>query len=142
MTILDDARAGMDPSVRPQDDLFGHVNGKWLAETEIPSDRSTYGAFALIAEEAEKQVRAIIARASSARPPPAIRRAQAVAARSSKARACCARAYWTAAAKLGSAAASSSRDTGQWSSRSRRGAGRCTCATRPTCNPPSMPICS
>jgi putative endopeptidase len=60
MTILDDARAGMDQSVRPQDDLFGHVNGTWLAETEIPSDRSTYGAFALIAEEAEKQVRAII----------------------------------------------------------------------------------
>jgi len=60
MTILDDAREGMDQAVRPQDDLFGHVNGRWLAETEIPSDRSTYGAFALIAEEAEKQVRAII----------------------------------------------------------------------------------
>jgi putative endopeptidase len=60
MTILDDARAGMDLSVRPQDDLFGHVNGTWLAETEIPADRSSYGAFALLAEEAEKQVRAII----------------------------------------------------------------------------------
>jgi putative endopeptidase len=60
MTILDDAREGMDPSVRPQDDLFGHVNGRWLAETEIPADRSSYGAFALLAEEAEKQVRAII----------------------------------------------------------------------------------
>jgi len=34
MTILDDAKAGMDPSVRPQDDLFGHVNGTWLATFE------------------------------------------------------------------------------------------------------------
>ncbi|WP_255355970.1 hypothetical protein, partial [Frankia sp. CpI1-P] len=27
MSILDDAREGMDLDVRPQDDLFGHVNG-------------------------------------------------------------------------------------------------------------------
>src|SRR4051794_10247250 len=60
MTILDDARAGMDLSVRPQDDLFGHVNGRWLSEEEIPSDRATWGAFALIAEQAERQVRAIV----------------------------------------------------------------------------------
>jgi endothelin-converting enzyme/putative endopeptidase len=60
MTILDDARPGMDPSVRPQDDLFGHVNGRWLATEEIPSDRSSWGAFAVIAEQAEHQVRAII----------------------------------------------------------------------------------
>ena len=51
MTILDDARPGMDDSVRPQDDLFGHVNGRWLAETEIPSDRSSWGGFAMLAEE-------------------------------------------------------------------------------------------
>ena len=30
MTILDDARSGMNPDIRPQDDLFGHVNGRWL----------------------------------------------------------------------------------------------------------------
>ncbi len=60
MTILDDARAGMDPTIRPQDDLFGHVNGRWLTETEIPSDRSSWGGFAMLAEEAERHVRAII----------------------------------------------------------------------------------
>ena len=43
MSILDDAREGMDPDVRPQDDLFGHVNGRWLADTDIPSDRSSWG---------------------------------------------------------------------------------------------------
>ena len=65
MTTLDDARPGMDESVRPQDDLFGHVNGRWLAETEIPADRSSWGAFAVIAEEAEQQVRAIIEQAAT-----------------------------------------------------------------------------
>jgi putative endopeptidase len=60
MTILDDARAGMDASIRPQDDLFGHVNGRWLADTEIPADRATWGGFALIAEQAEHHVRALI----------------------------------------------------------------------------------
>jgi putative endopeptidase len=64
MTILDDARPGMDDSVRPQDDLFGHVNGRWLAEEEIPSDRSSWGAFSALAEEAELQVRAIIEQAA------------------------------------------------------------------------------
>src|SRR5688572_18334617 len=60
MTILDDARPGMDPSVRPQDDLFGHVNGRWLETEEIPSDKSRWGAFSLLAERAEQQAREII----------------------------------------------------------------------------------
>ncbi|GAA3819586.1 M13 family metallopeptidase [Nocardioides panacisoli] len=60
MSILDDARPGMDLDIRPQDDLFGHVNGKWLAETEIPSDRSSWGPFVQLADTAEQQVRDII----------------------------------------------------------------------------------
>ena len=60
MTILDDARAGMNPDIRPQDDLFGHVNGHWLDETEIPSDRSSWGPFVQLADVAEAQVHAII----------------------------------------------------------------------------------
>ncbi len=36
MTMLDDARAGMDNGVRPQDDLFGHVNGRWLGDRGDP----------------------------------------------------------------------------------------------------------
>lgn len=50
----------MDPDIRPQDDLFGHVNGRWLAETEIPSDRSSWGPFVQLADVAEEQVRVII----------------------------------------------------------------------------------
>ncbi len=60
MSILDDARPGMNHDIRPQDDLFGHVNGRWLDETEIPSDRSSWGPFVQLADIAEQQVRDII----------------------------------------------------------------------------------
>lgn len=60
VSILDDAVAGMDPAVRPQDDLFGHVNGEWLRTAQIPSDRASYGPFVVLVEEAEEQVRTII----------------------------------------------------------------------------------
>ncbi|WP_121257479.1 M13 family metallopeptidase [Nocardioides ferulae] len=60
MTILEDARPGMNPDIRPQDDLFGHVNGRWLDETEIPSDRSSWGPFVQLADVAEQQVHAIV----------------------------------------------------------------------------------
>ena len=60
MTILDDARPGMNDDIRPQDDLFGHVNGRWLAETDIPGDRSSWGPFVELADTAEMRVREII----------------------------------------------------------------------------------
>src|SRR3954447_690312 len=66
MTILDDAREGMDDAVRPQDDLFGHVNGRWLATAEIPADKPAYGAFLALAEKAEKEARAIIEECAAA----------------------------------------------------------------------------
>jgi putative endopeptidase len=58
--MLDDAREGMNPDIRPQDDLFGHVNGTWLDTTEIPSDRSAWGSFTTLADAAEEHVRQII----------------------------------------------------------------------------------
>src|SRR4051794_11634859 len=60
--------AELDEAVRPQDDLFRHVNGKWIARTEIPSDKARYGSFYVLAEEAEKAVRAIIEEAQDAAP--------------------------------------------------------------------------
>ena len=50
-------RANFDPAVRPQDDLFRAVNGTWLAKTKIPADRSDYGAFAVLTDQAEKDLR-------------------------------------------------------------------------------------
>ncbi|MFW6868989.1 M13 family metallopeptidase [Nocardioides sp. CPCC 206347] len=68
MSILDDARPGMDLGTRPQDDLFGHVNGAWLAETEIPADRSSWGPFVQLADQAEEDVRAIITELATGAP--------------------------------------------------------------------------
>ncbi len=50
----------MDTDIRPQDDLFGYVNGTWLKEAEIPSDRASWGPFVMLADVAEEQVRSII----------------------------------------------------------------------------------
>ncbi|RYP88755.1 peptidase M13 [Nocardioides guangzhouensis] len=69
MSILDDAREGMNPDIRPQDDLFGHVNGRWLDTAEIPSDRSSWGPFVQLADTAEEQVRAIIEELAAEQPP-------------------------------------------------------------------------
>ncbi|KQS17483.1 M13 family metallopeptidase [Frigoribacterium sp. Leaf186] len=58
----------LDPAVRPQDDLFRHVNGKWIDRTEIPEDKARYGSFYLLAEEAEKAVHEIVVESQSAEP--------------------------------------------------------------------------
>ena len=56
----------LDPGIRPQDDLFRHVNGRWLERTEIPADRARDGAFRVLAEAAENAVREIVEEAASA----------------------------------------------------------------------------
>lgn len=56
----------LDPDARPQDDLFGHVNGRWLTDYDIPADRATDGAFRLLADRAEEQVRDLITNAAGA----------------------------------------------------------------------------
>lgn len=61
---------GYDLSVRPQDDLYGFTGGKWLAETSIPADRSSWGTFAILDERAEQQVREIAERAAATDAPP------------------------------------------------------------------------
>ncbi len=50
----------VDDSARPQDDLFGHVNGRWLEEYQIPADRATDGAFRTLYDRAEEQIRDLI----------------------------------------------------------------------------------
>lgn len=54
----------MDPAVRPQDDLYRHFGGSWLATYEIPADRASDGVARALYDEAEGQVRAIIEGAS------------------------------------------------------------------------------
>ena len=50
----------MDDAVLPGDDFYKYVNGKWLADFEIPSDRARYGSFDFLAEMSEQRVRYII----------------------------------------------------------------------------------
>ena len=57
--------SGIDPDsfdrkVRPQDDLFHHVNGAWLAKTDIPADKASYGAFDILFDKAQADLRTIV----------------------------------------------------------------------------------
>ncbi|MFR9753702.1 M13 family metallopeptidase [Nocardia sp. 004] len=56
----------LDQSVRVQDDLFAHVNGKWLTQHQIPADRAVDGAFRALYDQAELDVQEIILNAASA----------------------------------------------------------------------------
>ena len=59
------ALENMDTSVQPGDDFFSYVNGKWIAETEIPADKASYGGFGILADEAQEDVKAIIERSAT-----------------------------------------------------------------------------
>ena len=52
--------SSFDTNVRPQDDLFHHVNGGWLAKTEIPADKSSYGSFDMLVDKSQADLRAIV----------------------------------------------------------------------------------
>ncbi len=52
--------SAIDSSVRPQDDFWKFANGKWLASTEIPADRSGWDTFAMLREATQAQLRALI----------------------------------------------------------------------------------
>ncbi|WP_052595157.1 M13 family metallopeptidase [Luteipulveratus mongoliensis] len=54
------ALENFDRSVRPQDNLFGFVNGTWREQTEIPSDRARFGSFDRLREASEAAMREII----------------------------------------------------------------------------------
>ena len=60
--------ASVDPDVRPQDDLFAHVNGRWIASTPIPPDRGRYGTFDQLREQSEAHVREIIEEVAAGSP--------------------------------------------------------------------------
>jgi putative endopeptidase len=61
----------VDASVRPQDDPYRYLNGKWLDSFQIPADKSTYGAFNLIDDKIQDQLRSIVDGLSAAGGAPA-----------------------------------------------------------------------
>lgn len=50
----------MDTSVRPNDDFYTYVNGKWMETAEIPADRTSWGGFAVLRKKTDADVLAII----------------------------------------------------------------------------------
>jgi putative endopeptidase len=57
-------RSGFDVKARPQDDLFRHVNGGWLAEVEIPAEYGWFGSFIQLRDKSLHDLRAIIEEAA------------------------------------------------------------------------------
>ncbi|WP_299011225.1 M13-type metalloendopeptidase [uncultured Shewanella sp.] len=49
-----------DLSVRPQDNFYDYVNGNWIKNTEIPSDRTSVGAFYDLRDKSQEDVKGII----------------------------------------------------------------------------------
>jgi putative endopeptidase len=53
---------GMDRTVKPGDDFNRYVNGVWASKTQIPGDKTEYGAFEMVDELAEARVHTILDR--------------------------------------------------------------------------------
>ena len=57
--------SGIDPAsfsavTGPAQDLFRYVNGPWIDMYRLPDERSRYGSFDKLAEDAENQIREIL----------------------------------------------------------------------------------
>jgi putative endopeptidase len=50
----------VDATVRPQDDLYRHLNGKWLDTFELPADKGSYNSFTRIDDQTQEQLRTIV----------------------------------------------------------------------------------
>ncbi len=52
--------SGMDRSARPGEDFFRFANGTWARTTQIPADRSSFGAFNALGDLSEARVRRLV----------------------------------------------------------------------------------
>jgi putative endopeptidase len=50
----------VDRSVRPQDNLYRYLNGKWLANFQLPADKAIYGAFTYVDDKTQEQLNGIV----------------------------------------------------------------------------------
>ena len=53
-------RSAIDPAVRPQDDLYRHVNGRWLASATFRPDQAYIGVGQHLYDETQQQLRALV----------------------------------------------------------------------------------
>ena len=68
-----------DPAIKPGDDFFRYVNGKWIAAHEIPADKTSYGSFQALRDLSEARLRGIVDGLVAARPAPATQEGRIVA---------------------------------------------------------------
>jgi putative endopeptidase len=54
-----------DHSVAPQEDIYNHVNGLWMKNTEIPADRGRWGSFDELRQKADDQTFEVLEEAMS-----------------------------------------------------------------------------
>ncbi|MES2850414.1 MAG: M13 family metallopeptidase [Bacteroidota bacterium] len=59
-------KAGMDSSVRAQDNFFQYANGLWMKNTTIPADQSGWGSFYTLYDETQKNIKTILEAAGAA----------------------------------------------------------------------------
>jgi putative endopeptidase len=57
-------KKNMDTLVNPGDNFEQYVNGTWKKNNKIPADKSSYGAFDMLYDQSQKDVKAIIEEAS------------------------------------------------------------------------------
>src|SRR5574341_1101098 len=62
--------AGIDRSVTAGDDFFAHANGAWIKSTEIPPDKSSYGAGSIVFDRTSERTAELIQKAESENPKP------------------------------------------------------------------------
>lgn len=60
--------AQMDPSVKPGEDFYKYVNGKWLSTFKMPADKARYGVFDALSDKSESDVRTLLEELSKAPP--------------------------------------------------------------------------
>ena len=56
--------SNMDTLVNPGDNFDAYVNGTWVKKNKIPADKTSYGAFDILYDQSQKDVKAIIEEAS------------------------------------------------------------------------------
>jgi putative endopeptidase len=60
----------MDLSVKPGDDFFEYANGKWIKANPIPSDKTRWGSFGILADGNNKKLIALLKEVSAAKGQP------------------------------------------------------------------------
>src|SRR3989344_8769254 len=60
MPAHNDIIAYLDPSISPTEDFYAHVNKRWCDANPIPPDKARWGTFYILADNAQKQLHALL----------------------------------------------------------------------------------